>query len=204
MNQAQSVEDEGKAYSARGQNLRGKQSWQLLPLVSMHLLLLFTFWQSVSALPPPLKRAALASGLRARAVVGAKMRGAGQRIGTSISASRRHMLTKLRCRTPQHPDQFPPIEKEFLEEQAKYVWGWPALWDTLDKALMIVTVSALSCDKNVLLLLSGQSTPRECALGMVNDVKRGYATAWTKLQVEILKSKPHMRRTIRTCHSSDF
>ena len=179
MEKEASVGDE-EACSARCPNWSEcRQSRRLLPLVSMHLLLWCTCWQSVSALPPPVKRAALASGLR----VGAGVQGAGHRIGASISASRRRILTKLRCKTPQLPDQLPPMEKEFLEEQAKYVWGWNALWDTLDKALMIVTVTALSCDKNVLSLLSGQSTPRECAVGMVNDVKRGYATAVTKMKV---------------------
>jgi hypothetical protein len=43
--------------------------------------------------------------------------------------------------------------------------------EAADYALVVVGLTALSCDPNVLRLIAGESTPRECLLGMAADFK---------------------------------
>ena len=43
--------------------------------------------------------------------------------------------------------------------------------EAADYALVIVGFTALSCDPNVLRLIAGESTPRECLIGMAADCK---------------------------------
>lgn len=43
--------------------------------------------------------------------------------------------------------------------------------DAAEWALIILTATALACDKNVLKLITGQSSPRECVAGMGADLK---------------------------------
>ena len=43
-------------------------------------------------------------------------------------------------------------------------------------------VTALACDKNVLMLVAGQTSPKQCLVGMAQDLKQGYSKACVKLQ----------------------
>ena len=40
-----------------------------------------------------------------------------------------------------------------------------------DKMIFVCAMIALSCDKNVLLLISGQTTVRQCIVGIAEDTK---------------------------------